>query len=236
MKDHANLNDYTIYTSGIPKTGVEITEVWEHFERYGEIWDTTFSYRFGNALKAYMKQDKLNKKIRKREVQVKIKAEKEDDPDKSIKILDDKKLIKLKAADNKMEDKLWKKFPNLKTMADLHKLGAFVTFNKVQDMVNCFWAYNGNWYKKSTEYATNLLQITKDDKKLKGKHTLKAEVADAPSNIMWENLEVGKCESCCRSFLVLVVMVVVLFFSFTVIYLIRVYTTKMVTKQGCTAF
>jgi len=36
-----------------------------------------------------------------------------------------------------MEAKIRKKWPHIKTMADLPKLGAFITFNRTSQMVAC---------------------------------------------------------------------------------------------------
>jgi len=46
------------------------------------------------------------------------------------KLKNDKKLAKLKRKDRIMEEKIRRKWPHVKTMADLPKLGAFITFNR----------------------------------------------------------------------------------------------------------
>jgi hypothetical protein len=45
------------------------------------------------------------------------------------KVREDKKLLRLMDRDKKIEETLRRDFPNLKTMHDLPKIGAFVTFN-----------------------------------------------------------------------------------------------------------
>jgi len=52
------------------------------------------------------------------------------DEKKIEKLKNDKKLAKLKKKDWAMEEKIWRKWPHIKTMADLPKLGAFITFNR----------------------------------------------------------------------------------------------------------
>ena len=52
---------------------------------------------------------------------------------------------------------------------------------------------------------------------------IRIKVAEEPSNILWENLDVSKCESCCRSFVVIVVVILVLLISFGAIYAVKIY-------------
>jgi len=49
------------------------------------------------------------------------------------------------------------------------------------------------------------------------------DTADAPSNIIWENLEVGKCESFGRSFVTFSIVFLLLLISFGIIYCLKAY-------------
>jgi len=80
--------------------------------------------------KQYKAQDALNKKIWKREVVLELRKKKAKTDAQRLKIDNDKKLSKLKKWDWKMEEKIRRKYPNVKTQGDLAKLGAFVTFNR----------------------------------------------------------------------------------------------------------
>ena len=51
--------------------------------------------------------------------------------------------------------------------------------------------------------------------------------------MQWENLEVRPCESCCRSFAVIVLMLIAMALSFTGIYLIRVYQNSLPALENC---
>ena len=68
---------------------------------------------------------------------------------------------------------------------------------------------------------------------LKGEYKMKAHKAPEPSNILWENLEVKKCESCWRSFVVILVVLLCLAVSFVIIYLIRVYQNSLPKLDNC---
>lgn len=97
------MSDFTLYATGIPREGVTTEQLTHHFNSFGKVQEATFSFWFGKLLKKYMKQDKLNKKIRLREVKINIKAEDCKNPDRKEKILNDSKLKKLMAKDDKME-------------------------------------------------------------------------------------------------------------------------------------
>jgi ABC-type multidrug transport system fused ATPase/permease subunit len=107
-------------------------------------------------------------------------------------------------------------------MDDLPKLGAFIVFNRTLETVECVKGLKR--------------KCCKSNFKLFDKHRLKVTRADAPSNILWENLEVGKCESFWRSFLMVCVMILLLAFTFSMIYIIRVMSSKMVLVQDCTPY
>jgi len=58
-----------------------------------------------------------------------------------------------------MEQELREKYPNLQHMADLPKLGAFIVFEKTQDMVNCYRAYTEKLFFKSTIKSMKLPEL-----------------------------------------------------------------------------
>ena len=125
---------------------------------------------------------KLIKLWNKREIIVKIKAEKNgEDIIQAIK--QDKRLIKLIKKDNDMEKKLREKYPHIKSMDDVPKIGAFVLFNEAEDNIKCL-----------KDYSTFASMY---DNTFKIKEVVKISVskAEEPSNILWENLEITRCES-----------------------------------------
>ena len=107
-------------------------------------------------------------------------------------------------------------------MADLPKLGAFITFNHTKDKVKAV--------KKTQRHK----RFFKKNRYMG--HVIRVHGADTPSNIIWENLEVSRCESFWRSFIVIIIVILLLVVSFLAIYLVRVYTNKLVAEQDCTAF
>lgn len=62
---------------------------------------------------------------------------------------------------------------------------------------------------------------------------MRAERAPAPSNIIWENLEVGKCESFWRSALTLFIVLVLLLASYGLIFGLKVLIMEMPDPSKC---
>ena len=140
-------SDYTVYAVGIPDEGMTSKEIVEHFSQYGKVVDVEFSRKMGKMMKAYRKQDELNKKIYKQEIKVRILAEEQQvDPEEAVKT--NRELLKLKIKDNEMEKEIRDKYPAVKSYDDLPTVGAFVTFDDVEACNNCF-----RDYRYSNRYA-----------------------------------------------------------------------------------
>lgn len=60
------------------------------------------------------------------------------------------------------------------------------------------------------------------------------DTADSPTNIIWENLEVGFVESFCRSFLTFFIVFICLVISFGIIYCLKAYQNNgLPNSQDC---
>lgn len=60
--------------------------------------------------------------------------------------------------------------------------------------------------------------------------------ADAPTNIIWENLEIGKCESFCWSFFIQIFVAIVVIIVFIMIYLVKEYQSTLSVSYDCSSF
>ncbi|CAI2383860.1 unnamed protein product [Moneuplotes crassus] len=223
MKRKQTPSDYSIYVTGFPDDSCSEEDIREYFSKYGEVLEIVFARRFGKMMKGYMAQDKINKNIKKREIQVKVEAEK----DESLSVLEavknDKKLQKLVKKDIKMEQELREKYPKIKCIEDVPSIGAFVVFNKSEDAITCLKAHRLNY--------TKLRQDEKE--KIKGKYKAKVIQADEPSNILWENLEVSYLESFLRSLVVILIVIVLLVGTLCAVYGLRVYQEKIPVVTAC---
>lgn len=213
-------SDYSIYVTGFPDDAVTKEDVRNHFSKWGKIEEIIFARRFAKMIGDYTDQDNLNKKLKKREITVKVKArDNGEDPVQAVR--NDEKCQKLVKKDNEMEEELRNKYPNVKSINDVPKIGVFVIFNEAEDSVKC-----EKHYKK-------FHISSKEDLKLNGKYKLKVTTADEPSNIKWENLEVGKIESFLRSALVGCIVVVLLICTLFAVYWLRTYQNNLPQVEDC---
>jgi hypothetical protein len=222
LKKKQSPGDYSIYVTGFPDNFITKEEIHEHFKKYGEIVEIVLTRRFKNMMKDYMQQDTVNKLMKKREIKVKIKAE-EKGEDIGDAVDNDKECQKLIKKDNKNEEMLREKYPTIKSVEDVPSIGAFVVFNRSEDMLMCM-----NFHRK-----IRLGTLARNALKLKGRHMPKIKQADEPNNILWENLEVNFYESFFRSLFVIFLVVLLLILSFFAVYGLRVYQNSLPTLDDC---
>ena len=207
-------SDYSIYVSGFDFDTTGEDEVRKYFEKYGEIIEIVFAHKFGKMMKDYISQDKLNKSIKKREISVKVKAEEEQIGIKEA-IKNDDKLMKLVKKDNEMEEKIRNKYPDIKSIEDVSKIGAFVVFNEASSVVKCVEEHGLFKSIKEVNFKTKIKQ------------------ADEPNNILWENLEVSYTESFLRSAVVIFLVVILLIGALFAVYGMRTYQNKLPETDDC---
>lgn len=222
MKRKQTPSDYSIYVKGFPDDEVSKSDIEKYFSKYGEVMEVVFARRFGKMMKGYMGQDKINKDIKKRQIRVEIEAEEKGEKTPAEAVRSDKKLMKLVQKDNDMEKDLREKYPNIQSIENVPVIGAFVVFNSAADAVQCIKAHKIN-YKLQTDAK----------EKIKGKYTAKVKSADNPSNILWENLEVSGLESFLRSFVVILLVIVLLIGTVAAVYGMRVYQDKLPEVTDC---
>jgi RNA recognition motif-containing protein len=90
MRKKQTPSDYSIYVTGFPDNSLTKEEIRDHFSKFGEIIEIVFTRRFKDMMYDYMKQDTMNKMMKKREIIVKIKAE-EKGEDIGDAVMNDKK-------------------------------------------------------------------------------------------------------------------------------------------------
>lgn len=220
LRETQTPSDYAIYVTGFPDDAVSKEEMITHFSKFGPVQEVIFSRRFAKLIKDYRGQDTLNKRMKKREIIVKIKAA-EQGEDIGDAVRNDKKCQKLIQQDNEMEERLRKKYPHIKSIGDVPKIGAFIIFDKAEDNVEVLRAY----HKTRVTYP--------EDLKLNGQYKIKVRDADEPSNILWENLEVGWIESFIRTFIVGIVVFVLLACTFFAVYWLRSYQNNLPEVEDC---
>jgi uncharacterized protein YpmB len=88
-------------------------------------------------------------------------------------------------------------------------------------------------YPKELYFVPKDLQ--KEGKKAR-RFKLRLQEAEEPTNIHWENLEIGKCERKCRKTIVIFIVFILMVLSFAAIYLIRIYQNSLPDTTQCEIF
>ena len=117
--------------------------------------------------------------------------------------------------DHEMEEKLRLKYPHIKSMDDVPRIGVFIVFNEAEDNYQWLRDYNS----VSFLYSSNL--------KIKENIKIYVEKAEEPSNIHWENLEVTKLESFLRTSFVIFIAILLLLCTTIAIFGLRSYQNNL---------
>lgn len=136
------------------------------------------------------------------------------------------KLQKLTEKSIKYDQVLEKWYPKDKLIyyEDLKHMYAFVVFEDPRDMRKAKWSLKSwNCHLFTWKYLFwKRFKLTAVD------------TADSPSNIIWENLEVGFIESFLRSFLTFFIVIICLIISFGIIYCLKAYQNNgLPNSQDC---
>ncbi|CAG9315304.1 unnamed protein product [Blepharisma stoltei] len=191
-KKHDRVSDYAIKIKGIPREGVTEEEIKIHFEPYGEIIEIYLGRRYKGLLRYFHKRSIILTRMATRDSLLTFKnKEKENDKllkklTKRLKILDSN-IIK------KSQDIVSHDFLPIKTV--------FIIFSTRESKVKCLKAYNGSCFRS---YNKNLL--------FQGKK-LKITPAPEPSDIIWENLEIGKFSRFMRIVVSIIAAALLMLFS-----------------------
>ena len=210
------ISDYAIEVKGIPRLGVNKDEIKEFFsKRFGEVVEVFLGRRYYDLLYCYTLRAQVIEEIRIREAYITFNELKKDT---------DKQLLKLKVKQDKLDKKIAKD-SKIQTHDELEIKRAYVVFNDKQDKINCLKQYNKrrccccNYQEKS--YRFN------------GTAKLQVFPTNEPSDIIWENLEVGKCSRFFRVLASYFFTLLILLFSIGMIYYVKTTQSNLPANGAC---
>ena len=211
------ISDYAIEVKGLPRRDVEIDEVKKHFEVYGKVVEVFIGRRFGEFLPLYTKKAMIAEQKMIREALLKFKGE---DPDK------DKVLKKLKKNLVDCQKEISKKGGVCKH-EDLEIKRAYIVFDDADDKTKCLKVYN----------KRNCCGCKKRKRKLRfRKFHLTVMQSKEPSDIIWENLEIGKCSRFFRRLFSLLITVCLLALSIAMIYYVKTAQSRLPNEETCAGY
>lgn len=169
------VSDYAIQIKGLPRdAGVTIQEVKRHFKKFGKIIEVYLGRRYEDLLFFYSKRAILKKEICNREALLKFSGK---DPNKDTKL----KLLKL--AILKFDERIETE-KSVRKHNELPIKRGYIIFNSKKDKIHCIKAYKPRWCACCRKKNKDLL--------FRGTNSLTINQAPDPSDIIWENLEIGK--------------------------------------------
>lgn len=194
-EDVIEIADYTVYVKGLPSNVADPEEVRCFFElKFGKVADVQLAKADGPLLKLYFSRGKLKLKL-----------------DRMLGKLADKGKDPTPACD-KLADKIQRldaSITKLRAQKSFKCVGAFVTFEREHSYMRCL--------KQSPRGYIARMKL-KPEHRFRGEHTYVVTPADAPTNILYENLDVGEKERLLRRCFTNVVSIGLLLISFAVIY------------------
>ncbi|OMJ87133.1 hypothetical protein SteCoe_11207 [Stentor coeruleus] len=218
LKNTHKISDFTLEVKGLPRTDVKVEEIKEHFSQFGHIVEVFIGRRYGDCLYLYTEKAKISEEIKMRESYLHF---------RQIEQSTDKKLKKLNSKRYKLELKI-REGKAVKKHEDLEIKRAYIVFDRQDDKIRCLKIYN----------RTNCCgcKVQKKKYKFRGKNKLELFPSTEPSDIIWENLEIGKCSRFFRFLCSLILTIIFLAMSIAMIYYVKTAQSKLPTDKECEAY
>ena len=219
--DNVLISDYAIEVRGFAHNDRNITTdlVKKHFEdNFGKVVEVYLARRYDGVLSYYKSQEKVNKQIKEEEARVFLSKGNRSQT----------KLEKLRAKEEKIHKKIDKKIKTLKQHDELPALRAYVLFEEVEARQKVLKTYK--------KLNLCICSSWPSEYKLDGKYKIRTRVPPEPSNIKWENIEHSSLSRCCRSLFGAAVILILLFISAALIYLLKNINSDQATKETCLAY
>ena len=209
------VSEYAIEVKGLPRLGVDKNEIKDHFSKFGEVCEVYLGRRYYNLLYYYTERASILQEIKVQESLLKFKGV---DLDK------DKKYRKLNKKLFQWDSKILKS-KSIKSHDQLEIKRAYIVFDKKQDKINCI-----KQYEKRRCCGCS---CQKERLRFRGIYKLQAFQASEPSDIIWENLEVGKFSRFVRFIFSLLLTLLVLLASIAMIYYVKTAQSKIPNDSQC---
>eukprot|EP01022_Parablepharisma_sp_SALTPOND_P033061 TRINITY_DN88121_c0_g1_i1.p1 TRINITY_DN88121_c0_g1~~TRINITY_DN88121_c0_g1_i1.p1 ORF type:complete len:422 (-),score=45.63 TRINITY_DN88121_c0_g1_i1:2121-3386(-) len=226
-KQNLSPASYAVQVQGLPRhLGSEgEKEVAAFFEeRFGKVIECAFAREFNNSLELYKNMAAISKEINKEQIRCQISGKPTSAP-----------LEKLIRRKEKAKMHLKEALPNMEDYHSLPVNRAFIIFDSLDDKLRCLQAYSHCQCCGCLSCAclqSDSLRFPKDDEM----YQLEVSKVQAPSNIIWENLETSWCAKLFRGIIAFICVVILLAFSYASIYAIQQAQDDRPTEEICMRF
>lgn len=213
---NVTLADFAVEVKGLPKEGVDKQEVVNHFKQFGSVIEVYLARSYNGVLAAYKERASLSYELAYLRL---LESRGERDTKKIEKIIK-----KMKKFDEKIEEN---EKNSDKTNDELPVIRAFVVFSNINQRKNCISAY------AKDKGCCKRLSRQKGSLKFRYEFPLKVQNTAAPTNILYENLEISKCSRFTRRIISLIAAGIALIASIAMIYALKMYQDKLPSKNDC---
>lgn len=214
-KKSVTVSDFTIEIKGIPRNFCDKSIVSDHFSQFGLVHDVVLAKEYKGILSAYKKRSDL---MEDKAHYLVLKAK-----GKSV----DKKLRKNQQNIEKLDFEIDKNEKSSSLKHDeLPTLRAYLVFENMNSRKECLLAY-----KQDTNFCGTLKRSSRF--MLIDKYPMKVKKADAPSNIIFTNIEVSACSRRTRKAISLICILLVFAASIAMVYSLRLYQNNLPAGEKC---
>ena len=218
--DHnINASDYAIEVHRFPKEGLTEEDFQKHFSNlFGPVREVCFAREYHRQLNLYLKRAQISYKLGMERMLAKDRGL---DRDRQIRMLK----RKIKEFDQKIAKK--SETDSGKTHDERPVNRAYVVFEDISVRKQCIATYHKEnkccrRWKNQPEHL-----------KINGMHHIEVEPAVEPSNIQWENLEIGRCEKQARKAFIVLVTIIIIIVSIALIYYVKTIEDDLPTDADC---
>ena len=209
--------DYAVQAKGFPLYGVTQEDLKKHFEQFGVVAEVSIARKYNGNLFDYKKRASLSYDLGYEKIIAQEKRQ-----------TTNKKIQKIQKEIDKFDKKIHENQEiRGKTNEELPVDRVFVIFEEVLGKRNCL-----NTYKKAAKCCRSKHKQP-IDLKFNGVHPLRVFPATEPSNILWENLEVTKCQRAIRKVFIALTTCIIMAASIAIVYYIKTIDDDLPTEREC---
>lgn len=216
FRKNITLADFAIEVKGLPSEGIDKKHVAEHFHQFGTVVEVYLARAYDGVLAAYKERATLSYELAYLRL---LESRGEKNPKKIEKIIQKMKKFDLKIEESERNSD--------KTNDELPVIRAFVVFSNVGEKKKCLTVY------EKAKGCCKSRNKQRSELKLQGIYPLKVQSTAAPTNILFENIEVTKCSRFIRRVISFIAVIIALIASIAMIYALKMYQDELPANSEC---
>jgi hypothetical protein len=215
FEKNVTLADYAIEATGFPENCQE-RDVREHFSKFGRIHEVFLARRYNGLLNAYREREVLSNEAE----YFKLLEKRGNDVKK--KLLETQAKLELFDEQIRANEK-----ESVRTHKELPVIKVFIVFEDMVARKECLLQY------QRSKRCCRRLKNQPEHLKFQGRFPISARRTAAPSNILYENIEISKCSRFVRRVISLFCVLVALIASIAMVYALKLYQDNLPSAETC---